>query len=158
MMNDIATHGPVGNEKRMIARLDMDDYSPQAKVYWWVMTTFGALILAISVFQVAGMERAVLLQVALGILVAALIGIFPVRIPGANTSLAGAEIFIFLLLLLHGPAACALAAAAEAAVGSWRTSRRWPPWPSTAAERSSMSSCARRNGPPDGRTRCSSAG
>ncbi len=35
------------------------------------------------------------------------------------------EIFIFLLLLLHGPAAAALAASADAAVGSWRTSRRW---------------------------------
>jgi signal transduction histidine kinase/DNA-binding response OmpR family regulator/HPt (histidine-containing phosphotransfer) domain-containing protein len=109
----------------MIARLDMDDYSPQAKVYWWVTTTLGALILAISVYQVAGMERAALLQVALGVLVSAVVGAFPVRIPGTKTSFGGAEIFIFLLLLLFGPAACALAAAAEGAVGSWRTSLRW---------------------------------
>ncbi len=125
-MTDITTtDGPTGNERRMIARLDMDDYSPQAKVYWWVTTTFGALILAISVFQVAGMERAALLQAVLGIVVAALVGAFPVRIPGTKTSFGGAEIFIFLLLLLYGPAAGALAAAAEGAVGSWRTSRRW---------------------------------
>ncbi|MDH5265693.1 MAG: ATP-binding protein, partial [Betaproteobacteria bacterium] len=109
----------------MIARLDMDDYSPQAKVYWWVTTTFGSLILAISVVQVARMEQAALLQTVLGIVVAALVGAFPVRIPGTKTSFGGAEIFIFLLLLLYGPAACALAAAAEGAVGSWRTSLRW---------------------------------
>ncbi len=124
-MTDLTTDSPIGNERRMIARLDMDDYSPQAKVYWWVTTTFGALILAISVFQVAGMDRAALLQTALGIVVAALVGAFPVRIPGTKTSFGGAEIFIFLLLLLYGPAACALAAAAEGAVGSWRTSLRW---------------------------------
>ena len=47
------------------------------------------------------------------------------RVPGAKTSIAGAEIFVFLLLLLYGPAAAAFAAAAEAAVGSWRTSDRW---------------------------------
>ena len=115
----------IQTEHKMITRLDMDDYTPQAKIYWWVTTVLGASILALSIAQVAGLDRAALLQVALGILIAALIGVFPVSIPGTKTSLAGAEIFIFLLLLLHGPAACALAAAAEATVGSWRTSRRW---------------------------------
>ena len=32
------------------------------------------------------------------------------RIPRTKTSLAGAELFIFLLLLLHGPAAATIAA------------------------------------------------
>ncbi len=111
--------------RRLFARLDMDDYSPQAKIYWWVTTALGAFVLALALVQVASMDRAAQLQVAVGAVIAALIGIFPVRIPGSKTSLAGAEIFIFLLLLLHGPAACALAAAAEAAVASWRTSQRW---------------------------------
>jgi signal transduction histidine kinase/DNA-binding response OmpR family regulator len=112
-------------DKRAGARLDMDDYSPQAKIYWWVTTGFGAAILALALAQVAAMHGTALLQVALGVLIAALIGVFPVRIPGSKTSLAGAEIFIFLLLLLHGPAACTVAAAVEATVASWRTSQRW---------------------------------
>ena len=111
--------------KWMAVRLDMDDYSPQAKIYWWVTTVLGASILGLAITQVAALEGAALLQVVLGAAIAALIGMFPVRIPGSKTSLAGAEIFIFLLLLLHGPAACAVAAAADAAVASWRTSKRW---------------------------------
>ncbi len=109
----------------MDMRLDMHDYTPQAKVYWWGTTLLGTAILALSFGQVAGMGRTALLQIAVGIVAAALTGLYPVRIPGSKTSLAGAEIFIFLLLLLQGPAAATLAAAAEAAVGSWRTSRRW---------------------------------
>ena len=120
-----ASQALIQTEHKMIARLDMDDYTPQAKIYWWVTTVLGASILALSFFQVAGLDPTAQLQVAVVVLIAALIGVFPVSIPGTKTSLAGAEIFIFLLLLLHGPAACALAAAAEAAVGSWRTSRRW---------------------------------
>jgi hypothetical protein len=47
-----------------------------------------------------------------------------VRIPGSKISVAGAEIFVLLLLLLHGPAAAALAAACEATTTSARTSKR----------------------------------
>jgi hypothetical protein len=103
----------------------MHDYTPQAKRYWRVTAVLGALLLALSLVQVASMGQSTLLQVALGVLLAALAGLFPVRLPGRKTSLAGAEILIFLLLLLYGPAAATLGAAAEAAVGSWRTSRRW---------------------------------
>jgi len=109
----------------MDTRLHMDDYTPPARVYWWVTMVLGASILALSFVQVAGLDRAALAQVAAGVLIAAVIGLYPVRIPGAKTSLAGAEIFIFLLLLLHGPAAATLAAAVEAAIASWRTSKRW---------------------------------
>jgi hypothetical protein len=42
-----------------------------------------------------------------------------------KNSFAAGEIFIFLLLLMHGPAAATLAAAGEAFVGSYRTSKRW---------------------------------
>jgi len=106
-------------------RLDMHDYTPRAKAYWWVTTAMGAAVLAFSLVQLAGMARSTLLPVAVGVLLAVLAGLFPVRLPGRKTSLAGAEILIFLLLLLYGPAAATLGAAAEAAVGSWRTSSRW---------------------------------
>jgi hypothetical protein len=103
----------------------MHDYTPRAKAYWWVTTAMGASILGLSLAQVAGLDQSTLLPVAVGVLLAALAGLFPVGLPGRKTSLAGAEILIFLLLLLYGPAAATLGAAAEAAVGSWRTSTRW---------------------------------
>src|SRR5438132_475233 len=105
--------------------LGMDDYTPQAKAYWWTTTLVGAAVLGLALLDVSHLDGAVILQVACGAAIAALTGLFPVRIPGTKTSLAGAELFIFLLLLLHGPAAATIAAAAEAAVGSFRTSKRW---------------------------------
>jgi len=103
----------------------MDDYSPQAKIYWWTTVLLGAAALLLAMRHVALFETSVLLQIALGAAIAALTGMLPVTIPGSKTSFVGAEIFVFLLLLIYGPAAAAIAAASEAAVGSWRTSDRW---------------------------------
>jgi diguanylate cyclase (GGDEF)-like protein/PAS domain S-box-containing protein len=65
------------------------------------------------------------IQVAIGCVVAAMAGFYPVRVPGSKNSFAAGEVFIFLLLLMHGPAAAVLAAAGEAFVGSMRSSKRW---------------------------------
>lgn len=117
---------PLGPQTPMKAPvLGMDDYNPQAKAYWWTTTLVGAAALGLALLEVSHLDGAVLLQVACGAAIAALTGLFPVRIPGTKTSLAGAELFIFLLLLVHGPAAATIAAATEAAVGSFRTSKRW---------------------------------
>jgi len=107
------------------AFLAMHDYSPQARAYWWTTGLLGTAVLGLSLANVASLPQAAILQVLAGVAIAAVTGLFPVRIPGAKTSVAGAEIFVFLLLLLHGPGAAAIAAACEAGVGSWRTSRRW---------------------------------
>src|SRR5438552_15298688 len=112
-------------QARQAMLLQMHDYSPEAKAYWWTTAVLGLVALSIALATIAGFERGAILQIVLGATFAAVTGIFPVRIPGAKTSIAGAEIFVFLLLLLYGPAAAAFAAAAEAAVGSWRTSDRW---------------------------------
>ena len=105
--------------------LGMDDYPPPAKAYWWTTTLVGAAALVLALLDLSHLDHSTLLEVACGAAIAALSGLFPVRIPGTKTSLAGAELFIFLLLLVHGPAAATIAAAAEAAVGSLRTSKRW---------------------------------
>ncbi len=65
------------------------------------------------------------LQVLLGTIIAAGAGFFPLRVPHSKNSFVAGEIFIFLLLLLQGPEAAAIAGAAEALVGSWTTSKRW---------------------------------
>ena len=121
--NQPATLGPQTTVKAPV--LGMDDYTPQAKAYWWTTTVIGAAALGLALQDLSQLDGAIMLQVACGIAIAALSGLFPVRIPGTKTSLAGAELFIFLLLLLYGPAAATIAAAAEAAVGSFRTSKRW---------------------------------
>ena len=105
--------------------LRMDDYTQQAKAYWWVTAVLGFAALAWALQSVSQLESSAIVQVMLGSLFAAITGLFPVRIPGAKTSASVAEIFIFLLLLDFGPGAAVIAAAAEATVISWRTSDRW---------------------------------
>ncbi len=115
---------PVPWWERLHAAL-MPDYNRKAALYWWTMVVVGAAALVGAGFTVAGLPREGLLQVLVGCVVAMLAGLYPVRVPGSKNSFAAGEIFIFLLLLMHGPAAAALAAAGEAFVGSARTSKRW---------------------------------
>jgi diguanylate cyclase (GGDEF)-like protein/PAS domain S-box-containing protein len=103
----------------------MPDYNRPAAGFWWGMVLLGAAAVLGSLFQLAQEPPSVWLQVAVGMVIAMAAGFFPVRIPHVKNSFAAGEIFIFLLLLMHGPAAATLAAAGEAAVGSWRTSKRW---------------------------------
>jgi diguanylate cyclase (GGDEF)-like protein/PAS domain S-box-containing protein len=104
--------------------IDMKDYTPAARRYWWATTSIGMVLLACAFAAVIAIDGRYMLQVLLSALVAAIVGFFPVRIPGAKTTVAGAEIFIFLALLLYGPAAAVLAAAFEAFVASSRSSKR----------------------------------
>ena len=103
----------------------MPDYNAKATAYWWCAVLAGSAVLGWSIASVWSQPPMELWQVAAGMAAAMLAGCFPVRIPRQKHSFAAGEIFIFLLLLIHGPAAAALAAAGEAAVGSWRTSKRW---------------------------------
>ena len=103
----------------------MPDYNRKATVYWWSMASLGALVLAHALAALTGLPWHDGLQIGAGVAIAMGAGMFPVRVPGSKNSFAAGEIFIFLLLLMHGPAAAALAAAGEALTGSWRTSKRW---------------------------------
>jgi diguanylate cyclase (GGDEF)-like protein/PAS domain S-box-containing protein len=103
----------------------MPDYNRKAVVYWWTVVLLGAGVLAESMVALAALSKDALAQILIGTTIAMLAGFFPVRIPRSKNSFAAGEIFVFLLLLLHGPAAATLAAAGEALVGSWRTSKRW---------------------------------
>ncbi|HEY4997809.1 MAG TPA: diguanylate cyclase, partial [Usitatibacter sp.] len=105
--------------------IDMQDYSPAARRYWWTVMVLGVWSLVYALSKVGQFEGVLLLQVLVGALVAAIVGFFPVRIPGAKTAIAGGEIFIFLVLLVYGMPAAVLAAALEGAVASWRSSKRW---------------------------------
>ncbi len=106
-------------------RIDMSDYTPAAKRYWWTVTIAGWALLAYAFWHSVRLDLALFSQILLGAAIAALVGLFPVRIPGTKVSIAGGDIFIFLVLLQYGAEAAALAAALEGLVASWRTSKRW---------------------------------
>jgi diguanylate cyclase (GGDEF)-like protein/PAS domain S-box-containing protein len=101
------------------------DYNRQAAIFWWISVSLGAMALLSAMLSLLAQPPLVWLQIALGAVIAMVAGFFPVRIPRSKNSFAAGEIFIFLLLLVHGPYAAVLAAAGEGAVGSWRTSKRW---------------------------------
>ena len=103
----------------------MPDYNRAASLYWWLMVLVGAAVALVCLSQLLQMPWQAWLQWAVGVLLAVGAGLFPMRLPGRKNSFAAGEIFLFLVLLVLGPAAAALAAAAEALTGSWRTSRRW---------------------------------
>ena len=103
----------------------MPDYNRKAVTYWWVMVLLGLLALGHCIGVVGRLPHEALVQTLVGALVATLAGFFPVRVPHSKNSFAAGEVFIFLVLLMHGPAAATVASAGEALVGSWRTSRRW---------------------------------
>jgi diguanylate cyclase (GGDEF)-like protein/PAS domain S-box-containing protein len=103
----------------------MPDYNRIAAGYWWVMALLGVATLAHSMHTLRTLPAEDWLQIGAGVAIAMLAGCFPVRVPRSTNSFAAGEIFIFLLLLLHGPAAATLAAAGEGLVGACRTSKRW---------------------------------
>jgi len=103
----------------------MPDYNRKAAVYWYAGVLLGAAVLVHCLHSVAARSERTWIEVAFGVAVAMLAALFPVQIPRTKNSLAAGEIFIFLLLLLHGPAAATVASAGEAAVGAYRTSKRW---------------------------------
>jgi diguanylate cyclase (GGDEF)-like protein/PAS domain S-box-containing protein len=103
----------------------LPDYNRKAKTYWWSVVLLGLAAALVSAVELAGLSPQAWWQTAVGMAVAMIAGFFPVRVRRSKNSFAAGEIFIFLLLLIHGPAAATLAATGEAAVGSWRTSKRW---------------------------------
>jgi diguanylate cyclase (GGDEF)-like protein/PAS domain S-box-containing protein len=101
------------------------DYNAAAAFYWVALVAGGLSALAFSAFRVAALPPGGIWQV-LGIgLIAAVVGMFPLHPPKTKISIAAGDIFIFLLLLLHGPESAVLGAVMESAVCVWRTSRRW---------------------------------
>ena len=109
----------------MSTLIKMDDYTPQARTYWWVTTALGMVALAASLFGVSRLAPGLATVAVTGAVLAAIAGLMPATIPGTNTSVSTAEVFVFLLLLTVGPDAAVVAAGAEAMCISFRTSKRW---------------------------------
>ena len=108
-----------------LARLLLPDYNAAAIAYWLALVIAGTATVGAAAVRVAALPAPQLMQVLAIALIAAFVGMFPLRVPKSKNSIAAGDIFIFLLLVLQGPAAAVLAAAMEAAVCAWRTSKRW---------------------------------
>ena len=103
----------------------MPDYNHRAGACWWAMVFTGSVLLLACLVGLAQEPPGVWLQVGAGMGLAMLAALFPVRIPGTRHSFVASDVVIFVLLLLHGPAAAAVAVAGEAFLGSLRTTKRW---------------------------------
>ena len=103
----------------------MPDYNPRATAYWWTMVLMGAAALALALWDLQHLPLTAVSQVVVGTAFAIVAGFFPVRIPRSKNSFVAGEVFIFLLLLMHGTSAACIASAGEAFVGACRSSRRW---------------------------------
>ena len=100
------------------------DYNRAALRFWLGLVAVGALALGAAVWQVMRLPVTELLQVLGWMLIVGLAAAFPVDIPRSKQSFAVGDVFIFLVLALHGAAAAALVAAAEATIAGNRCSPR----------------------------------
>ncbi len=108
-----------------VGRSLFPDYNAAAIAYWIALVSAGALALGYALTALTSFSAEQIWQVLSIAVIAAIVGMFPLRVPKSKNSIAAGDIFIFLLLPLHGVAAAVLAAVAEAAVCAWRTSNRW---------------------------------
>jgi diguanylate cyclase (GGDEF)-like protein/PAS domain S-box-containing protein len=111
----------------------MHDYNRRARIYWFVITAIGYVLLAYSAYAIASFEKSALLQILIGACLTSFVSFFPVHVPRAKIAVVGGEIFIFLTLLLFGVEAAVLVAAVDGFVGAKRSSKRWTSWYSTPA-------------------------
>jgi len=105
--------------------IEMSDYNPKARAYWWTTTVLGALAFGYAAVGVLHLDSRGQLGVTALIAVVFVAGLKPITIPGTKTSITPGDIFVFLTALFWGAPAATLVAATDALAGSCRTSRRW---------------------------------
>src|SRR5258706_9576388 len=101
------------------------DYNAAATRYWAGLWPGGLVGAGPSAVRVSSRPPPNVWRVLAIGLVAAVVGMFPLHPPKTKISIAAGDIFIFLLLLLHGTESAVVGAVMESAVCVWRTSRRW---------------------------------
>lgn len=124
-MTHATTSGAASTPLQRLHATLTPDYNGKATVYWWLMVLLGGAAFAYSVWAAAALSPTVLTHTAIVAALAVTAGFFPVRFPGSTNSFAAGEIFIFLLLLMHGTTAAIIAVVLEAYIGARRVSNRW---------------------------------
>ena len=108
---------------QQLSRTLLPDYNRRATAFWWLTVGTGAAVIGWALWTLVHQTSDHIGQVVTGILLAVTAAFFPIKVPRTTSAFAAGEVFIFMLLLLHGPHAAVLAAAAEAAVASARVSK-----------------------------------
>jgi diguanylate cyclase (GGDEF)-like protein/PAS domain S-box-containing protein len=116
--------GSVAQPPRQVIARHFWDYGTAATRLWFAVALIGLISLADSIVRIAGLSERELTQIAGWCLLVALAAAFPIQIPRTKHSIAAGDVVIFLLLASHGPAAAAIAACLEAAIGGARASTR----------------------------------
>ena len=119
--------GAVGGVFGLLARLrqtHLFDYSPATTRAWLGIAGAGLLAGLWALHCLALHSPLQLGLVAIGLLLVAVAALFPLKIPGTNTTVLVADAFIFTLLATLGAPAAVLAAGVEGLIGALRSSRR----------------------------------
>lgn len=101
----------------------LPDHNAKANAFWMLTVVAGMAALGWSIHRVMGFDTAAQVQIVIGVLIAALAGFFPLRMPGNKVVFFAGETFVFSLLLLHGAPAAVIAASLEALVLALRTNK-----------------------------------
>ena len=120
-----ARHAPPAPRRTRVRGRRASTAHRQARALWWLVVALGAGCLAHALQALWPLPWPHALQIAVAAGFAVFVGLCPVRLPGSRETFVTSDLFIFLLLLLQGPEAAGLAAAAEALVGAWRTEAAW---------------------------------
>jgi diguanylate cyclase (GGDEF)-like protein/PAS domain S-box-containing protein len=91
----------------------MQSHGRATRAFERTLALLGLAALAYSFIGLSSLAGAALAAVAATAAIAAVAAALPVRMPGTRATLANGEVFLFLLLLLHGAPAATLAAAAH---------------------------------------------
>jgi PAS domain S-box-containing protein len=105
--------------------IDMSDYNPGVRLYWWTTVSAGLAVTAWSIDRFARMDSTAQLIVAALMVLVILSSLKSTYVPGTQVVISPGDVFVFLAAILHGPAAATLVAVAEALCGSFRKSQRW---------------------------------
>jgi diguanylate cyclase (GGDEF)-like protein/PAS domain S-box-containing protein len=104
--------------------IDMHDYPPAAKRFWFAYVALGAGLLAWALWQLQALSTTQISYLLLGGGGAMVAGFVPVQYPKAKWSFTVADVFHLLMLLTVGPAGAVLTVSFETFTASMRTSKR----------------------------------
>src|ERR1041384_4485095 len=94
------------------------------KRYMWLTVAVGAAIFSYSSYKLSyqHLDFRFLLLFSLTLLISSR---FAIRVPRVNTTITVADTFVFLTLLLYGPEAAVIVAAADGLSAGFYLSKRW---------------------------------
>jgi diguanylate cyclase (GGDEF)-like protein/PAS domain S-box-containing protein len=104
--------------------IDMHDYTPAAKRYWFACVAIGAAVLLWALLQLEQLSSTQMTYLLLGGAGAVFAGFFPVVYPNAKWSFTFADVFHLLVLQSVGPAGAILTVAIEGCIVAMRVSKR----------------------------------